>query len=133
MHCRVWQIRCDIQLSFLTSSSSFRGVAPMDGDSLHFRRATPQDAATVIRAVTEMAKDSEDVELDHATVSRGVETVLQNPSKGFYFVGEAGDPSSSEERRARACLSAHASPAAATDHGGAAAGRRGGGNSADHL
>lgn len=87
---------------------------PDQAVEVSYRRATPQDAETLVRFCIEMAQvrlalsipnilclwaraaahtmyglqESEGVKLDPQTVARGVDTLLQTPSKGEYFVGE---------------------------------------------
>ena len=43
----------------------------------------------MLQFVTDMAKESENVTLDHALVTKGVHVVLHDASKGFYILGEA--------------------------------------------
>lgn len=53
------------------------------------RPARPQDAGTVAEFQILMARETEDLELDPATVARGVNAVFTDPSKGEYWVAES--------------------------------------------
>jgi GNAT superfamily N-acetyltransferase len=57
---------------------------------IHYRGARPADSVTIVDFQRAMARETEDVELDHATVTRGVQAVFDDPSRGRYFVAEAG-------------------------------------------
>lgn len=58
---------------------------------LEIRAARPGDAGTIVDFQLAMARETEDLELDRGTVSRGVEAVLSDPAKGAYWVaGSAG-------------------------------------------
>ena len=52
------------------------------------RPATSSDAPLIIQAQLSMAKESEGLDLDKATVSAGVQAVFEDPKKGSYFVAE---------------------------------------------
>ena len=52
------------------------------GAELRCRRATAQDTDTLVDFVVAMAKESENVSLDRAVVTRGVEAVLSDVHKG---------------------------------------------------
>ena len=54
------------------------------------RDATEADLPTIVRFVIAMARDSEDVILDEATVTAGARAVLADPAKGVYHLAEAG-------------------------------------------
>lgn len=55
-----------------------------------FRDATPNDAEAIIDFQLAMASETEEVSLDRAIVTRGVDAVFRDPSKGRYFVAEEG-------------------------------------------
>lgn len=52
------------------------------------RQARAADAETIVGFQIQMARESEGLALDKATVSRGVQAVLDDPSKGRYWVAE---------------------------------------------
>ena len=54
-----------------------------------YRDATPHDAAAIIDFQLAMARETEDVSLDHAICMRGVQAVFDDRSHGRYFVAEA--------------------------------------------
>lgn len=51
----------------------------------------PRDVETVARFNVAMAFETESLSLQEATVLRGVRALLEDPSKGLYFVAEQGD------------------------------------------
>ncbi|WP_020468244.1 GNAT family N-acetyltransferase [Zavarzinella formosa] len=53
------------------------------------RRGENQDAGTIAAFNRAMAWETEEKELDLATVTRGVGRVFEDPMKGFYLVAEA--------------------------------------------
>jgi ribosomal protein S18 acetylase RimI-like enzyme len=53
-----------------------------------YRDATPADADSIIEFQLAMARETEDLELDRATLTRGVHAVFADPSLGRYFVAE---------------------------------------------
>jgi GNAT superfamily N-acetyltransferase len=53
------------------------------------RPAHPEDAPTIVRFQILMARETEALELDPATVGRGVQAVFDDPAKGGYWVAEA--------------------------------------------
>ena len=57
---------------------------------LRIRDASPADAEVIAEFNARLADETEDVQLDAATVLRGVRKVLADASKGRYFVAEAG-------------------------------------------
>lgn len=62
-------------------------------EELSIRPGGPGDAAAIVDFQLRMARETEDLELDHGTVVRGVAAVLADPAKGTYWVagrGEAG-------------------------------------------
>jgi len=52
------------------------------------RRATREDASTLVEFQCCLARESEGLELNHATVTRGVGAVLADTNKGCYWVAE---------------------------------------------
>ena len=56
--------------------------------NLNIRAARIWDAAFLAAGNVAMAFESEHKQLDRATVMRGVQAVLEDPSKGRYFVAE---------------------------------------------
>jgi GNAT superfamily N-acetyltransferase len=56
---------------------------------MKIRPARAEDAEAIIGFQVLMARETEDLELDLATVSRGVRTVFDDPTKGQYWVAEA--------------------------------------------
>jgi len=52
------------------------------------RRATREDASTLVGFQLRLARESEGLELDLATVTRGVEAVFADAAKGCYWVAE---------------------------------------------
>ena len=55
------------------------------------RAATVTDASSIIEFQLAMARETEGIELDAPTVTRGVHAVFDEPSHGRYFVAAAGD------------------------------------------
>jgi GNAT superfamily N-acetyltransferase len=56
--------------------------------ALHIRPARREDAATIVEFQILMARETEAVELDRPTVTRGVAAVFDDPSKGEYWLAE---------------------------------------------
>ena len=56
--------------------------------SIAIRRAKSDDATTIVCFNTEMALETEGLELSAPTVSAGVRRLLDDPARGFYFVAE---------------------------------------------
>lgn len=54
------------------------------------RRATPDDAPTIARFNIDMARESENIALNPATVEQGVRAALADENKAIYFVAEVG-------------------------------------------
>jgi len=65
--------------------------------TIEIRHARPDEAATIAAFQVRMARESEGLELDPATVRKGVRAVFDDPSKGRYWVAE-------QEDRIVACL-----------------------------
>ena len=53
------------------------------------RSAQPEDAEHIVAFNMAMALETEQKELDHDTLTRGVQAVFDNPAHGFYIVAEA--------------------------------------------
>jgi ribosomal protein S18 acetylase RimI-like enzyme len=58
-------------------------------DDVEIREARPGDAPVIVDFQIRMARSTEDLELDHPTVTRGVAAVFADPAKGTYWVAEA--------------------------------------------
>jgi predicted GNAT family acetyltransferase len=52
------------------------------------RKAKAEDLNSILKFQLAMAKETENIELDHAIVRKGVNAVFEDPSKGCYFVVE---------------------------------------------
>ncbi|HEV8603733.1 MAG TPA: GNAT family N-acetyltransferase [Tepidisphaeraceae bacterium] len=61
-----------------------------DKTTLHIRSATRDDASTIADFNIRLAMETENLALDPSTIFPGVRAVLQDPSKGQYFVAEIG-------------------------------------------
>ena len=57
------------------------------------RKATIDDAETIMRFQTSMAKETEGIDLDQVALSRGVRTPLEREGIAQYFVAERQDTS----------------------------------------
>lgn len=68
----------------------------MDG-SLRVRAARPEDLESLVDFNCRLARETEDHELDPATVRRGLSRLFDNPAAGFYTVAE-------QEGRVVGCL-----------------------------
>ncbi|HEY5610402.1 MAG TPA: GNAT family N-acetyltransferase [Thermoanaerobaculia bacterium] len=55
---------------------------------MHFRRATPSDAGSIVDFQLRMARETESMELDRAVCTRGVRAVFERPELGEYYVAE---------------------------------------------
>lgn len=55
---------------------------------LKVRAAQPGDAKAIVEFQLRMARETEDLELDPGTVTRGVAAVFADPGKGAYWVAE---------------------------------------------
>jgi GNAT superfamily N-acetyltransferase len=58
--------------------------------ALTVRRATADDLSTVVDFQIQLALESEQLELDRATVELGVSAVLHDPTKGAYWLAQSG-------------------------------------------
>ena len=56
---------------------------------VRFRDASPSDAAAIVEFQVAMARETEDVALDRAILTRGVDAVFRDSSLGRYYVAEA--------------------------------------------
>jgi GNAT superfamily N-acetyltransferase len=54
------------------------------------RPARPEDAPAVVDFQLRLAKETEDLELDHPTVTAGVAAGMADPNKAVYYVAERG-------------------------------------------
>jgi GNAT superfamily N-acetyltransferase len=52
------------------------------------RKAKSEDLNSILEFQLAMAKETEDIDLEHATVVKGVAAVLEDSSKGNYYVAE---------------------------------------------
>lgn len=57
--------------------------------TMKIRTAVPDDLAVIADFNLKLARESEGLELDAATVNAGVSAVLRDKSKGVYYVAEA--------------------------------------------
>jgi GNAT superfamily N-acetyltransferase len=55
------------------------------------RAAASADAAKLVELQLRLARETENLELDRETVTRGVAAVFADPAKGSYWVAESGD------------------------------------------
>ena len=53
-----------------------------------YREAVPADAAAIVEFQILMARETEEIELDRATVIKGVNAVFADATRGHYFVAE---------------------------------------------
>ncbi len=60
---------------------------------LRIREATIDDLATIVDFNIRMADETEDIELDSVTVTAGVRAVLEDGTKGTFYVADIGDGS----------------------------------------
>jgi ribosomal protein S18 acetylase RimI-like enzyme len=56
-----------------------------------YRQGRPADLDSIVQFQLAMARETEELELDLATLTRGVSAVFADPSLGRYFVAESGD------------------------------------------
>ena len=52
------------------------------------REAGATDVPNLVRFNLEMARETEEKELDSEVLTRGVEGIFEKPERGFYLVGE---------------------------------------------
>lgn len=58
--------------------------------SVRFRKAERRDAPDIVEFQISMARETEDVMLDRATCTRGVEAIFDRPGLGSYYVAVDG-------------------------------------------
>jgi GNAT superfamily N-acetyltransferase len=58
---------------------------------IRIREATVTDTPPIIEFQQAMARETESIELDAPVVTRGVHAVFDDPSRGRYFIAEAGE------------------------------------------
>ena len=63
----------------------------MQNNTVTYREAHVADRMAIIDFQVAMALETEGVALDRPTVTRGVEAVFRDPSKGRYYVGVSGE------------------------------------------
>ncbi len=56
---------------------------------IHYRGGRRDDANAIVDFQQAMARETEEVTLDRDVVTRGVQAVFDDPSRGRYFVAEA--------------------------------------------
>ena len=57
-------------------------------EDIHIRFARQEDAETIARFNTAMARETEELVLDPPTIRAGVRALFENPAHGFYIVAE---------------------------------------------
>src|SRR5688572_12941434 len=62
----------------------------ISGMAVTFRKAERRDAPSIVEFQISMARETEDVALDQATCTRGVEAVFDRPELGTYYVAVDG-------------------------------------------
>lgn len=55
---------------------------------MQIRKGNSEDAKIIIDFQQKMAKETEDLELDNKTITKGVHAVFEDSSKGTYYVAE---------------------------------------------
>lgn len=63
----------------------------MQESSVTYRAARVEDRDDIVEFQIAMAQETEEVALDRATCTRGVEAVFGDPGKGRYFVAESSE------------------------------------------
>jgi GNAT superfamily N-acetyltransferase len=58
-------------------------------DEIRIKKALPTNWQTIANFQLLMAKETEDIDLDWDTVSKGVKAVFDNPGLGQYFIAES--------------------------------------------
>jgi len=74
-------------LEILTVSTDLYRFARM----ITIRKATPADVDRIAGFQQKMARETESLELDLKILKKGVESVFQNPEKGFYLVAQMNE------------------------------------------
>lgn len=57
---------------------------------VHYRGAAREDVPVIVDFQQAMARETEEIDLDRQICTRGVQAVFDDPSRGRYFVAEAG-------------------------------------------
>ncbi|MBE0661574.1 MAG: GNAT family N-acetyltransferase [Bacteroidales bacterium] len=60
-------------------------------NSINVREARPGEAEHIIGFQVEMARETENMVLEHTVVSAGVQAVFADPAKGKYYFAESGN------------------------------------------
>lgn len=63
----------------------------MTSGTIRIREAQPGDVVTLVRFNQEMARETEDRELETELLTRGVEGIFEKSERGFYLIAEVGD------------------------------------------
>jgi GNAT superfamily N-acetyltransferase len=80
----------DVAASVIVASARCRAFfVTVTQVSVTYRSATRDDAASIIEFQLAMARETEDVSLDTAVTTQGVHAVIDDPSRGRYFVAES--------------------------------------------
>ncbi|NJN25221.1 MAG: GNAT family N-acetyltransferase [Cyclobacteriaceae bacterium] len=58
---------------------------------IHIREAKPTEAPTIVNFQIEMARETENLQLDRSLVTPGVEAVFEDNAKGRYYIAEIDD------------------------------------------
>lgn len=66
-------------------------IGGLTGEDLQVRVATAADGDAFVRFNRAMALETENKELDEATVAAGVKAVFEDPTRGFYVLVECAD------------------------------------------
>jgi GNAT superfamily N-acetyltransferase len=75
-------------ITIVTSARSRGFFVSVTAMQLHYRGATREDSGAIVDFQQAMARETEDVDLDREIVTRGVEAVFDDPSRGRYFVAD---------------------------------------------
>lgn len=73
----------------MTATGAARQGAPEPTMKLHIRHAQERDLPLIVRYNCLMASETEGITLSVDTVSAGVRSVLDEPTRGFYLIAEA--------------------------------------------
>jgi len=57
-------------------------------EAIHIRKARASDADKIVKFQMSTALETEGMELDKQTVTKGVKAVFEQPSKGHYYIAE---------------------------------------------
>lgn len=63
----------------------------MMSGTIKIREAQPGDVTALVRFNQEMARETEERELETELLTRGVEGIFEKPERGFYLIAEVGD------------------------------------------